>query len=292
MTMDELRAWLDENDLPLGEPLDMEMSKYLWIPAVSASGLKKIRKSPAHLIADRARTESKHTPDTLFGEAVHAHVLEHRQWREEWVIGPEGKWTLKAAKDAIAKLVEDGYERERILKPDVHSRVEAAGDSVFDHPYAGGLFRAKGHTEQVFLWEDPETGLICKIRPDHVATELATAIDLKKTIDASEGAFSRSVYKFDYHWSAWFYREGLKQCGLEVDEYVFVAIEDQAPHGCMVYPIDDHAEEYAGNQCRRQMTRWAECEASGDWPCYPSDPKPITLPDYAWRQIEEELENE
>ena len=155
------QAWnmVTANQWPLNEPLDMPMQTYLDLQAISCSSLKAISRSPAHLavrynnlVGEHVSFSSRSTPDTIFGEALHTLVLEPDDFAENWIAGPDGPWTRKAAKDEIARLLDLGYPKSHILKPAVYERVYAAGQSVTHHPYAGKLLGAEGHTEKVFLW--------------------------------------------------------------------------------------------------------------------------------------------
>ena len=76
---------------------------------------------------------------------------------------------------------------------DMDAALAMAG-AVRSHQAAAELLRA-GKAEQSFWWDDSDTGLRCKCRPDWLNG--ATAVDLKTTTDASPAGFAKRRIYFE-----------------------------------------------------------------------------------------------
>ena len=282
------------NDLTEGWlPAGTTIQEYLAVDAMNSSGLKQFRRSPAHFRWDRDNSDSGDTDATRFGTAVHTAILEPELFGEYAVL--EGCWGKKKngehcghpAKIARGKRGYCGIHdpkkgtpvRQLALKLADYTRVRAIEQAIADNPTATGFLR--GHTgtiEVSGIFQDPETKVRCKIRPDRVVTfpmgdHLETAcVDLKTTRKATDGGWWREIASLGYHYQAALCRRGLARLGQVCTASVIVAVESEAPHGVGCYLLDEDDVARANEEITELLARYADCRKRNEWPSYPSEP--------------------
>jgi hypothetical protein len=241
-------------------------------PAVSASHLHAIAKSPQHywsrfLNPDRPTMEP--TAAMRFGSLAHCAVLEPNELLQRYAVAPDRR--TKAGKEAAERMAADGIEA--ISEGDMALALSIAA-AVREHPYAGALL-ADGKAEQSFWWDDMTTGMRCKCRPDwYYGT---TVVDLKTTTDASPAGFARSVATFRYHVQASHYLSGLHGA----ERFLFIAVEKTYPYAVAVYELDAEALAVGDQLRRRDLQMIADCRATGEWPGYSTTCEALSLPKWA-----------
>ena len=234
---------------------------------VSVSGLKQILRSPAHFQAYLNGATNKETPAKFLGTAVHARLLEPELYEEEYVVAPSIDKRTKEYKDfELANL------NKRILSPDQMASVEGIALSVAQHSSATTLLRA-GLVEHSIIWQDEETGIWQKIRPDCLCIDFDNGIclDVKKTTDASAAAFVRACVNYDYDLQAAVYLEGLRQVFHRDFDFVFLAVEESPPHGCALYGAPEEMLQRGRRRYRQAINSLKRCRDSNQWPCYQPD---------------------
>jgi len=156
-------------------------------PAISASHLHAVANSPYHywsrfLAPDRP--PSVQTAAMKLGSLTHCAVLEPDELSSRYGICLPRN--TKAGKEMAAEMEAGGIEA--VTNTDMEQALAMAA-SVRSHQAAAALLR-DGKAEQSFWWDDIQTGLRCKCRPDWYNG--TTIVDLKTTTDASpRGLLSR-----------------------------------------------------------------------------------------------------
>lgn len=95
--------------------------------------------------------------------------------------------------------------------------------------------------KQVSLfWEDEQTGLKLKSRPDVNKSKANVLVDIKTCDSAAPEDFSRSVAKFNYPIQAAIQMRGCVATGLmpQVDKYYWLAVEKKPPYCAQIYEFD------------------------------------------------------
>ena len=92
-------------------------------------------------------------------------------------------------------------------------------------------------SELSFFWECPYSQMNFRGRVD--ALMGTTLIELKTTSSAEPKSFSRHAYNLHYDLSLHHYIEGLRQCGREVKDVVFLVAETSAPYVCEKYIVGE-----------------------------------------------------
>ena len=243
-------------------------------PAVSASHLHAVARSPQaywarYLNPDRPVAEP--TAAMRFGSLTHCAVLEPDELLQRYGVAPDRR--TKEGKAQAEQMTQQGIEP--VSQADLTTALWIAA-AVRCHPIAAELLAA-GKAEQSFWWDDLDTGLRCKCRPDWYYG--ATVVDLKTTTDASPSGFARSVAAYRYHVQAAHYLSGL----FGAERFVFIAVEKTYPYAVGVYELDDAAMDEGYSLRHRDMRRIQSCHASTRWPGYTDDGiNTLSLPRWAF----------
>lgn len=231
---------------------------------VSASGLKQILRSPAHFQAYLQGAGRKETTAMFMGTAVHARLLEPELYAVEYVVAPVSDKRTKEYKE-----FELANSNKKIITPDQMTIIEGIGSSVSSHVSAATLLRA-GLPEHTIIWQDEETGIWLKIRPDCLCIDfdIGICLDVKKTVDASAAAFAKACVNYDYDLQAAIYLEGLRQVFKRDFDFVFLACEQEVPYGCALYGAPSDMLERGVRRFRQALRLLKVCRESDEWPSY------------------------
>lgn len=243
-------------------------------------------RTPAHL---RAAIENPPpaTDAQVIGTATHVAILEPDAFDGLYVRSPKFDRRTNAGKAAAAEF-EAKYADRTPLKDDDYDLCLAMRDAVHAHRAARALVREAAGRELSLVWDDLYTGVRCKARLDGLARSINAIVDLKTTSDASPREYAKSVHKWGYHRQAAFYLDGAAVLDIDCTDFAQVVVEKSAPYGVVVYRIDEAAIEAGRRQLRRLIRTYSECLDSGVWPAFGDTIQSITLPPWAWSQIEAE----
>lgn len=265
---------------------------------ISKSGLDLIGKSPLHYWAaylDPDRPERVETPAMELGTAIHSAVLEPDKFATDYVVLPADaprkptavqRNAKKPSDDTVAAIMwwdafNEEHKDRRIIDADDYESIVAIQRNVRNHPAARVLLDG-GEAELSMFWEDSETGVLCKCRPDFMNYKQNVIVDVKSTEDASPAAFMRSVVNYGYHVQAAWYLDGVKAAtGTAPKAFIFAAFEKSRPHATAFYYADPEMIEIGRKLYRERLAVYAQCLASNLWPGYPETLQAISLPVWA-----------
>src|SRR5690606_1816213 len=108
--------------------------------------------------------------------------------------------------------------------------------------------------------------------------------------DASPRAMQRFIYAYGTYLQAAHYMIGARSLGVEADYFVLIAVEKEPPYGIGIYNIRGDALMAGEEELAKLLRTWSECETAGQWPGYSELALDITLPGWAFGQIENGLE--
>lgn len=270
---------------PLGLVKDMPAEQYHATQALSASGLKLMKRSPAHYYGEhfdpKRPPPAAPTAAMANGTLVHCAIFEPDALASRYVVKPAGmKLSTKegmAWRDAQTATIVDAADMAAAL---------AQADAVRAVPELAALL-SDGYGEASAFWIDPSTGELCKCRPDWTSPsgDGVILIDGKTTRDASPDGFGRAIWNLDYHLAAAWYTDGFEAAtGLRVHGFVFAAVENTWPHAACAYMLGDDVLDAARRENRRLLNTYAECRRTGQWPGYTAGVSLINLP--RWAQLE------
>lgn len=261
---------------------NITLEQYHTMEGWSKSALDKIARSPAHFL-EAKKNPKEPSPAMQFGSALHCAVLTPELYESEYCIAPKCDRRKKESKEIWSNFLAESAGKA-VIEAESAGKIELMKNALYNHPLASALLK-NGEAEQSFFWEDPRTGMLCKVRPDYL-TNQNVCVDLKTASSAEYDDFQRSAYKFRYHVQGAFFIDGIfHSTGRVCDEFVLIVIETEAPFGIMVYVLDDYAIKIG------RTTYEMDLDTVVDWQTRPelynnvyrqsSDPVELSLPLWA-----------
>jgi exodeoxyribonuclease VIII len=266
----------------------MAADRYHGIAAMSASGLKLMKQSPAHFYG-RNLDPDRPPPATVeafaLGTLFHTCLFEPDSVHLRYVVKPEGH--DGRTKEGKAWLAENaGLE---VVAADKMAAAWNMARSARTIPDVSALMR-EGYAESSAFWVDEATGELCKCRPDWTspASDGVILLDGKSCQDASVDGFARAIWNYGYHNQAAWYSDGFEcATGKRVHGFVFVAVETTYPHVAAAYMLGDDLLDKARAENRRLLDLYAQCKRENKWPGYAGGIELIHLPVWAERKLEQ-----
>jgi exodeoxyribonuclease VIII len=209
---------------------EMELDEYLSVRThVSSSGLKQILRSPAHFLRYLNRKEES-LPHLDLGAAVHCAILEPERFQREYVSLPVSRVDIFHEADLQLIL---GEKQVRFLTETQMQAVEGIVEQLERKPDILRMLQ-RGQAEKSLFWQDEETGIRCKIRPDMLVLP-EFMLELKTTFDPSIPVFQRTCQMQLYHLAAAMYQAGVEQVTGYRPAYMFVVASRFPPYNVETY---------------------------------------------------------
>ncbi|MFY3535548.1 PD-(D/E)XK nuclease-like domain-containing protein [Achromobacter denitrificans] len=268
---------------------------------ISKTGLDHVARSPATFYAlhlDPARPPEKERAGQLEGQLAHCAILEPAEFDKRYAVLPadaprrptEAQWNAKKPSPESVEAMEwwrawsESSAGRTII---THAQRETAlrqAESVRRLPDVAEALDA-GRPEVSAYWIDPDTGVLCRCRPDwvHPAGDNGVILlDVKTYSDASPAEFARQIARKRYHVQDAFYSDGFARAsGLEVLAFVFVAVETEWPYAASAVMLDDQGLDAGRALYRQDLETYARCLAANDWPGYSTAIETVSLPAWA-----------
>ena len=280
---------IDFDQLEFGIYTDIDEVDYHSSPGISKHNLDLINKSPAtyryKLVAPKDDDENK---AFIFGGAVHAYVLEQHKFNNHYAVANFLDMRTKAAK----QFKEENADKRVLTMKDM-ATVAAIEQAIRQHDVASilldkdsGIAEASAYwcDDNKFLWKDEKpTYRLCRCRPDFINTAHNVVIDLKTTLCAGLSLFTRDVVNYRYHVQAAFYVDGLRALGCDVQTFIFIAVEKEAPYNIGIYELSADDLKFGRSLYQRNLKTYSQCLETKSWPGYDKDIRLIELPPWAKR---------
>jgi len=252
----------------------MTNKEYHSLESISASDLKAIAECPAKWHYNKSNLKEE-TDAMRQGTAIHTAILEPHLYDEQIAVLSKIDRRTKAGKDAYAEFVESSKEKT-IITQDQNEIAQSCKDSVMADNIASQLLtHNEALIEQSLFWTDPETGIECRTRPDYIGNAV---IDIKSTRNASPQSFMRDAYNMQYHIQAAFYLDGVRANGMEINKFVFIVIEKDAPFIVQTYVADDAFIERGREDYKKALETLVRCRETGKYPAYETGIQTLELP--------------
>lgn len=264
---------------------NMPNDEYHAHSAVSRSGLMKIHnQSPYHFKHEKDNGGIQETDALRLGGAFHTLVLEPHLFESQYHIFEKPDLRTKTGKERMAEIKEQAGDKT-LLNADEHANMLAMAKSITEQPAAKKLIHEKGIVEGSFFYQDDETGVEVKARPDWHVPELIT--DLKTAESANPRAFEKKIVDYGYDVQVYMTMKALeKYYGEAPEAFVFVVVEKKPPYACAFYIADADVIAYGKRRYEDIMAVYAHCVKTGDWYGYGNNIQPISLPYWAMKQME------
>lgn len=263
-------------------PVTMTNAEYHAAPAISKSDLDLINRSPAYYKFVKENSKEQ-TAAMLLGSVFHKLVLEPESFAAEYAVCPAADRRTKVGRETYQAFADSLHDGVEAITDDIYKTAQAMAESVKKHPIAARLLHG-GQAETSYFWE--ENGVRCKCRPDYLRTDIKCIIDLKTTQNASPDSFIKSAYDYRYHVQSAWYLRGLKACGIDVENFIFIAVEKDAPYAVCAYAADDLMFQLGEQEAMENLKVYAECQNTGIWYGYEKEPEihSLSLPDWVARK--------
>ena len=275
---------------------DIKNEDYHSGEGISSSQVKVIAtKTPAHYYwkyldpENKHEVKDKHGPLAI-GTLFHTLLLEpETDLDNEFLFVDEINRRSKAGKEAFAKDFEIATEYGRQIitykeKENVEKMVEAARkQSLFNSLFTGG------RAELSCFWEDPDTGILCKCRPDYLHDD-NIIVDLKSCREADVEGAGKASYNFGYYISAAFYLDGVAAAtGKPTDSFIFAFMEKEPPYCAAPYVITEEDIALGRALYKQALNNIAACTKVDRWPGYTTDITSLEIPAWARKRIRNQL---
>jgi exodeoxyribonuclease VIII len=267
--------------------------------AISVSGLKQLKRSPAHYWArylDPNRQEKEETAAMKFGTATHCAILQPEEFDDKYTVIPEGLDRRTKEGKEIWKLILDSGKTP--IPGNDWVILKGILESCLKFPELQEILTHESVAFEHSVYFD-WYGTPCKFRPDATIAPCerwphGLILDLKTTQDAGSD-FIRSVWRYDYHMQQAFYCEGFMRMfdTLIPPDFVFLAQETDAPYANAMYYLPDDLVEYGMNQCVELLALYNTCRDADQWPGYARALQCLQMPGWMDRVVnasDEEIE--
>lgn len=248
---------------------------------ISASGLKKIKVSPAHFITPE---EKKDTEALVIGSAYHTYVLEKNKFYSEYYVFDE--------KDILDILISEGSKKPRstnkykewyceeeekasgkiMIDINTLSYIKEMCSKIKKHIYANSLINNGVAEKSIYCELEIFSGqrIKIKIRPDYLKEKKRIITDLKSANDASLNGFTKDAAKFDYHIQAALYTmimeavEGEKMGW----DFIFIAQEKKKPYAFNLFKSSAQFISQGNYEVEQLILLYLQCLENNSWPGY------------------------
>jgi exodeoxyribonuclease VIII len=265
---------------------DVPFEQYIEIPGINNSILKILtQKSPRH--ARWAKDHDRDTKEMLFGRLVHTLLLEPDKVADEYRVHAEINRNTKIWKAFEQETLDGGFQPIQQGEYDSAKRISAL---ILEQPVH--RFVRKGHAEVTLVWEDEETGLLCKARVDYVHRDVDMGeagqgdflIDVKTAADASPEGFSKACYNLNYYQQAAMSSQGWEILTDHTPTFTFLAIEKKEPYAAVAYETQAKTMDAGLVAYRDALKRYKQCLDEERWPGYASEVLPLDIPEWALKR--------
>ncbi|EPR6779116.1 exodeoxyribonuclease VIII, partial [Salmonella enterica subsp. enterica serovar Cerro] len=219
------------DDIQPGIYYDIPNEAYHAGPGVSKSQLDDIADTPAiYLWRKNAPVDTEKTKTLDTGTAFHCRILEPEEFSKRFIIAPEFNRRTSAGKEEEKTFLEECARTGRtVLTAEEGRKIELMYQSVMALPLGQWLVESAGYAESSVYWEDPETGILCRCRPDKIIPEFHWIMDVKTTADIQR--FRTAYYDYRYHVQDAFYSDGYRAQFGEIPTFVFLVASTTAECG-------------------------------------------------------------
>lgn len=263
----------------IGQFIGLTDQEYRDQGGLTSTLLRQFLQAPAKAeYCQRHRDDDRPVSDVYqTGVLCHAMVLEPETVPDRFAVMPEGlKRTTKEGKRVYAELVEQVGAHCVVSAAQVQT-ANGVRDSVMVHERAGKYF-SYGKAEVSVFAKDAVTDLLLQCRCDWLCQYPPVIVDLKTSTTASADGFASHAIRYGYHLQAVHYLEVCRLAGIEVEDFLFVAVEKEPPYLCQVFRLSDVLKDAALETWRRGVDQYARCVSDGIWPGYGSEIVSIDKP--------------
>lgn len=248
---------------------DISNEDYHGGPGISKSQLDDIAISPAiYQWRKHAPVDEEKTSALDLGTALHCLLLEPDEFSKRFEVGPEVNRRTTAGKEKEKEFMERC--KAEGITPITHGdnrKLTLMRESAMAHPIARWMLEAQGNAEASIYWNDRDTGVLSRCRPDKIITDFNWCVDVKSTADIIK--FQKDFYSYRYHVQDAFYSDGYESHFDETPTFAFLAVStsiDCGRYPVQVFIMDQQAKDAGRTEYKRNIHTFAECLSRNEWP--------------------------
>ena len=298
-------------------------------PRISVSGIMCLSNSPAHYESIYIKEELEESKAMMLGTAIHKAVLEPENFESAYCLEPTAPPEIVQTADDLKDLCKNNGLKVSGTKADLGIRLIEAGisfklydDWLVEHLNGRQILSAKeyractrirdrvlessdmkflvsgGEAEKLGWALHSRTQTIITFRTDYfkkLQKEIMrcnqVAIDLKSMRNVEQRSFERSVFEMKMYIQAALYTEILDALTGNKTMFAWIAAMQAPPYLVAPYVADFGMIEAGIAKYEQTLDVYRECLEVNKWP-YPNSLKTVSLPSWAWNQIEEQANQE
>lgn len=131
-------------------------------------------------------------------------------------------------------------------------------------------FVNEGEYQTSLFWQDPDSGLLLRTRPDIAKPEKGYIVDVKTCQDASPEGFAKYAANLEIPIQAALHILGAEETGYmeEVKEYYWLAVEKHPPYNAQIHALPPNDRDWVIDQAKALMRDIAEARSQNFYPGY------------------------
>ena len=214
-------------------------------------------------------------PNFMFGSLFHMRLLEGPKVLDQNIWNYGQKPNLRSN---LGKLKWENITKEYLLRreenPDLLMcsdeellQIETMASRVLDKEEVAKFLMGKNSLkEKSGYWEDPETGVLCKLRTDLYVPEEGVILDVKTAYSAERADFEGAISKYGYDISASFYCEGVRAIDGILPKFIIVAVGKRGNHTVNTFEIPEERLIRGKRLIEQALIRYKHGMETGEWP--------------------------
>lgn len=252
--------------------------EYYAAQALSSSGIKKLKQSPAHFLAAK-NTPHKSAKALILGELIHYHTLTPELMKSEIAIFTKGK-SLESKK---------GFDfcmdnQDKFCCTQEHwDFADKVAERIWADPNVAAILKRKDVQNEYEIYTSIN-GVKCKALLDQICPDII--LDVKTSSD--DGAYFKKAdgfvdkfFRLGYDiQGAWYQHMAMLQDNKLRDVW-FLVVEMEEPFATKFVRPDQDCLDMAWDECEAMIPVYERCIRTGKYPAYPFDVETISVP--AWK---------
>lgn len=227
---------------------------------------------PAHAKSFRPDDNARHF---IIGQALDDVVTSNIQLSEKYFRGTSLPRNTTEGKAAHAKAITDN-QGKTWLSPDEWEQVQGMAKAIRQSPFSPLIDTTR--SQQTITWTAPDTGLLCKCRPDWIKSfespELRAWLFDEIGIEADEIVFDlktieglqswpKHVADFRYHVQNSLYLDGVQQYfdDGKTRVFAFMIVDVNWPHPVMVRTLSPETERVGRSEYQQDLQVLSTCRS-------------------------------
>jgi len=266
--------------------LGVPFLEYLDSVGISKSKISDINESVATMLYREAQPK-KQTDAMLKGSALHDKVLLPDVFEKSYRKGPTNDKRTKKWHAFVSD------SDQQVLTPQMWQDVEDMSSALWENRSIREIITSPTVWREVSCWaHHPKYQVVCKFRPDIIVNNWI--YDIKTTGSPQWRAFRHTIFKFDYHVQAAFYRDMANMLGLDIEGFGFLVVGSRPPYDTALYTLDQELMDEGQRLYMEGLQAYSDYLTSADrWSGLPYGREMVTIPMNAepWIEVPEEERN-